>query len=294
MLSARASRLWLAALAVAAVAMTGSSPGTARAACATSTPAAQSFTDDPFDGELGLAPEITSVDVSLGVWCDLVVLPRLGDRAETAGLIRDETVSTYIDVDGNPATGSPMWGGADKLVQVVGLTGADVPPALGTWTGAAFDFAQSLTLPVVGAGGFAATLDQLGASGPTTLGVRVTSSWVGLRDVYDDFAPDHGSPSHAFPVTFTTAAVPPPPATIPPTPPPLRAAESRPRCTVPNVRRLAATAARRRLARAGCRSLVVRVRSRLRPGLVASTRPAAGAVTRRTVVVRVAARGRRQ
>jgi hypothetical protein len=294
MLSTRASRLRLAVLALAALAMTGSSSGTAQASCASSTPATQSFTDDPFDGELGLAPEMTSVDVSLGVGCDLVVLPRLGDRAETAGLITDETVSTYIDVDGNPATGSPAWGGADKVVQVVGLNGADVPPALGTWTGAAFDFAGSLTLPVVGAGGFAATLDQLGAAAPTTLGIRVTSSWVGLRDVYDDFSPDPGNPSHAFPVSFTTAAAAPPAATVPPTPPPVSAAASRPRCTVPNVRRLPAAAARRKLARAGCRSRVVRVRSRLRPGLVASTRPAAGSVTGRAVVVRVAARARRQ
>jgi hypothetical protein len=291
MLSTRASRLRLAALVVAAAAMTGSSPGTARAACASSTPAAQSFADDPFDGELGLAPEITSVDVSLGAACDLVVLPRLGDRSETAGLIIDEAVSTYIDVDGNPATGSPLWGGADRVVQVIGRNGADLPPALGSWTGTEFSFAAAATLPVVGAGGFAATVDQLGAAGPATLGLRVTSSWVGLRDTYDDFAPAPGSPSFAFAVSFTTAAAPPAAAIAPPAPA-VSTAESRPRCTVPKVRRLPAPGARRKLDRAGCRSRVVRVGSRLRSGLVVSTRPAAGAVTGRVVVVRVAARGR--
>jgi hypothetical protein len=292
MLSTRASRLRLAALVVAAAAMTGSSPGTARAACASSTPAAQSFADDPFDGELGLAPEITTVDVSLGAACDLVVLPRLGDRSETAGLIVDEAVSTYIDVDGDPATGSPQWGGADRVVQVIGRNGADLPPALGSWTGTAFSFAAAVTLPVIGAGGFAATLDQLGIASPATLGLRVTSSWVGLRDTYDDFAPAPGSASFAFPVSFTTAAAPQPAGAIAPPAPAVNTAASRPRCTVPKVRRLPAAAARRKLDRAGCRSRVVRVGSRLRSGRVVSTRPAAGAVTGRIVVVRVAARGR--
>jgi PASTA domain len=284
------SRGRLAALtAAAAVAAGGVEADDADAACSSSTPAAVSFADDPFDGEIGLAPEIASVDVSVSSACELVVLPRLADRAETAGLIRDETVTTYVDTDGNPATGAAQWGGADRAVVVVGQNGPDLPPVLGTWTGAEFSFSAAPVLPVVGAAGFTTSIDQLGVPVPTTLALRVASSWSGLSDTYDDFAPEPGAPSFAFAVTFVTSAPgPPPPAAAPPPPtPPAVSAPSRRACTVPSVRRLTATAARRKLSRAGCRSRVVRVRSRLKPGRVVSTSPSAGARTRRTVVVRV-------
>jgi hypothetical protein len=281
-------RAWARRLAIAgavAAAMTAGAPGSATAACTASTPADQSLVDNASDSELGLAPELIFVDATLGSACDLVVLPGLGDRSGTAGLIRDETVATYIDIDGNPATGSPQWGGADKVVVVLGRLGADLPPALGTWTGATFSFAAAITLPVVGAGGFAANLDQLGVSGPTTLGLRVASSWTGLRDTYDDLAPKRAGPSFAFPVTFTTDGAPLAPAI------PASNGSGPAVCMVPNVRRLSLPEARTRLARAGCRSRVVSVRSRLKPGHVSHTLPAAGTWTIRSVVVAVA-RGR--
>jgi hypothetical protein len=291
MLSIRSSEWRLAAVTAAAVAMTVASPGTARATCS-STPASQSFADDPFDGELGLAPEIATVDANLGATCDLVVQPMLGDRSATAGLIRDETVATYVDTDGNAATGSPLWGGADRVVLVVGQNGADLPPALGTWTGAAFSFADSRTLPAVGAAGFATNLDQLGTPGSTTLGIRVASSWSGLYDTYDDLAPEPGNPSYTLPVSFTTIASAAPPVAATPSPPSSTGSANRrrARCTVPALRGWTATAARRRLTRAGCRSRVVRVRSKLMPGRVVSTSPPARTRTRRTVLVRVAAK----
>jgi hypothetical protein len=284
------SRWHLAVLtAAAAVAAGGFGADEAEAACSSSTPAAGSFSDDPFDGELGLAPEIATVDVSLGAACELVVAPRLADRSDTAGLIRDETVTTYIDTDGDPATGSPEWGGADRAVLVAGQNGPDLPPALGTWTGAEFSYSAAPVLPAVGAAGFTTTLDQLAVAGSTTLGIRVASSWSGLLDVYDDFAPEPGAPSFAFAVSFAT----PPAASVaqpaaPPAPAaPAVSAQSREACVVPAVRRLAATTARRKLARVGCRSRVVRVRSRLKAGRIVSTYPAAGTRTRRTVALRV-------
>jgi hypothetical protein len=283
MLHVRASIRRLAIAGAAAGAMTVGAPGSAAAACTASTPADQSVVDNASDSELGLAPEIIFVDATLGSACDLVVLPGLGDRSGTAGLIRDETVATYIDTDGNPATGSPRWGGADKVVVVLGRLGSDLPPTLGSWTGATFSFAAAITLPVVGAGGFGAKLDQLGVSGPTTLGLRVASSWTGLRDTYDDLAPKRAGPSFAFPVTFTTDGVPPAP--------PIPASDIPAICMVPDVRRLPLQLARKRLARAGCRSRVVSVRSRLEPGRVSHTLPAAGTWTIRAVVV-AAARAR--
>ena len=147
-------RAWARRLAIAgatAGAMTAGSPGRADAACTASTPASQRLADNASDGQLGLAPEITFVDATLGSACDLVVLTSLGDRSATVGLIPYETLATYIDTDGNPATGSPQWDGADKVVVVFGQRGAGPPAALGTWTGAAFSFAAGVTLPVVGA-----------------------------------------------------------------------------------------------------------------------------------------------
>jgi hypothetical protein len=250
------------------VAMTAALPGTALAACSSSTPVDRSFVDNASDSQLGLGPEMAFVGLTLGSACDLTVLPTLVDRSSTVGLISDETVATYIDSDGNPATGSPQWGGADKIVLVIGRRGPDLRPALGTWTGAAFSFAAGVTLPAVGAGGFTASLDQLGVAAPTTLGLRIASTWTGLRDTYDDLAPGRGLPPIAVPVTFATDGVPP--------------------GLVPKVRRLPLSEARRRLARAGCRSRVVRVRSRLQPGRVSTTLPAAGTWTIRAVVLNVA------
>jgi hypothetical protein len=294
MLRIRAWGLRLAVVGGLAAAMTPAAPGSALAACSSSTPAFRSFADDPFDGDLGLAPEMTAVEATLGTTCDLVILPRLGDRSETAGLIRGETVATYVDTDGNAGTGSPLWRGADKVVLVVGRKGADLPPALGTWTGTQFSFAGGVTLPVVGAAGFAANLDQLGAPGPTTLGIRVVSSWRGLRDTYLDFAPESARRSFAFGLSFTTVATELPPGAPPPAPAPAGGGGfPRARCMVPKLRNLRALEARQRLASVGCRSRVVRVGSRLRPGRVVSTSPPAGARTSRTVIVRVALTRRR-
>jgi hypothetical protein len=266
----------------AAAAMTAGVPGRAVAACTASTPATQRLADNASDGQLGLAPEITFVDAMLGSACDLVVLTSLGDRSATVGPISYETLATYIDTDGNPATGSPQWNGADKVVVVFGERRAS--PALGTWTGAAFSFAAGITLPVVGASGFAANLDQLGVSGPTTLGLRVASNWTGLRDTYDDLAPKRGGPSLAFLVTFTTDGAPPAPAI----PASRGGGPGLTICMVPKVRRLPLPEARRRLARAGCRLRVVSVSSSLQPRRVSHTLPAAGTWTIQPVVVAVA------
>ena len=279
-------RAWARRLVIAgavAAALTAGGPGSAVAACTASTPASQSLADNASDSELGLAPEITFVDATLGSACDLVVLASLGDRSATVGLFPYETLATYIDTDGNSATGSPRWDGADKVVVVFGQRGAGLPPALGTWTGAAFSFAAGVTLPVAGAG-FAANLDQLGVSVPTTLGLRVASSWTGLRDTYDDLAPKRGGPSFAFPVTFTTDGAPPAPTN----PAPDGGSPGPAICMVPKVRRLPLPEARGRLARAGCRLRVVSVSSRLKHRRVSHTLPAAGTWTIRPVVVAVA------
>src|SRR5262249_9052911 len=96
-----------------------------------------------------------------------------------------------------------------------------------------------------------------------------------------DLAPARRLPSLVLPVAFAMDGAP------PPAPPPAARPGFAP-CLVPNVRRLPVSEARRRLARGGCRSRVVPVRSRLRPGRGSSTLPAAGTWTIRAVVLNVA------
>ncbi len=264
-------------------------PGTADAACTNSTPSTVSFMDSAADAELGLAPEIVSVMANTDAACRVSVQDVLADAAAPGDLMEGDAVGIYLDTDGNAATGSPLWDGADRAVVIAGMAGPDLGPGLGVWDGATFSFAGGPTLAPVGAGGFVATTDQLGMAAPATLGIRTGAIWTGAYDTYSDFAPEVPDESLAFPVAFSTAvpSPPPPPPTSTPSPP-VRTTTS---CTVPRVKRLRMTKALRRLRSAGCRYRVVRVRSRLKPGRVVSTRPAAGRRTSRTVVIRVS-RGR--
>jgi len=263
-------------------------PGTAEAACTSSTPSTASFADPVADGDLGLPPEIVTVVATTDAACRLSVQDVLAGATAPGDLIDGDAVGIYLDTDGNAATGSPLWDGADRAVIIVGMAGPDLGPGLGVWDGATFSFAGAPALTPVGAGGFVATPDQLGMAGPAVIGIRTATIWTGVYDTYGDFAPEVLDPSFRFPVAFSTA-VPSPPSPPPTTtPPPVRTTTS---CTVPRLKRLRTNAARRRLRSAGCRYRVVRIRSRLKAGRVVSTRPAAGRRTSRTVVVRVS-RGR--
>jgi PASTA domain-containing protein len=261
-------------------------PAAAGAACTSSTPSSATFADSVADGEFGLAPEILSVVATSDAACRITVQDVLADAFGPGDLIDGDAVGIYLDTDGNPATGSALWEGADRVVIIVGRTGPDLPPGLGVWDGATFSFAGATSLPAAGAGGFAATPDQLGMTAPANVGIRTGTLWAGVFDTYFDFAPEPFASSFRFPVAFSTAAPPaPPPPPAPPvsTPPVARPAG----CTVPRVKRLRSPTARRRLRNAGCRYRIVRVRSRLGAGRVVSTTPAAGRRTTRTVVIRV-------
>jgi hypothetical protein len=268
-------------------------PGTADAICSSSTPSTASFADPPADGELGLAPEIVSVMATTDAACRMTVQDVLADAAAPGDLIDGEAVGLYLDTDGNAATGSPLWDGADRVAIIVGMAGPDLGPGLGVWDGATFSFAGTPPLAPVGAAGFSATPDQLGMAAPAAVGIRTAALWSGVYDTYADFAPEPFAPPFRFPVTFSTAAPSPsptvPPVTTQPVATPLVATPTG--CTVPRVKRQRSTSAGRRLRRAGCRYRVVRVRSGVAAGLVVSTRPAAGRRTSRTVLVRVS-RGR--
>jgi hypothetical protein len=261
-------------------------PSAADAACTSSTPSTATYADSAADGELGLAPEIVSVVATTDAACRMTVQDVLAGAAAPGDLIDGDAVGIYLDTDGNPATGSPLWEGADRVVIIVGASGPDIGPGLGIWDGATFSFAGTPPLPPAGPAGFAATLDQLGMAAPSAVGIRTAAIWTGVYDTYADFAPEVFDPSFRFPVGFSTAVPSPPPAPTTTTPAraPAPAAKARDRCTVPHVKRLTAAKARRRLRSAGCRYRVVRVRSRIAAGRVVATRPRAGRRTSRTVV----------
>lgn len=254
------------AVALASVAASLSIAATAGAQCYSSTPGSTAYADSPADGDLGLAPEITTVGVSLDASCDYSVNPGI-----VGSLIQGDGVFEYIDTDGNPATGSPTFGGADVAVGSIGVNGIDPPPVLGHWDPVAgtFSFSGGASLTTVGTGGFSATLDQLGVSTPLTTNVQVGSIWIGTYDNYTDFAPDPGLGPIPFPVAFSTTAPPPPavvvttpaapaPTPVTPAPAPVTATSvPAPRtpsgCRVPAVRKLRTTVARQALRHAGCR-----------------------------------------
>jgi len=263
-------------------------PGTADAACTNSTPSTATFADSAADGEFGLAPEIVSVVATTDAACRVTVQDVLAGAVAPGDLIDGDVVGIYLDTDGNPATGSLLWDGADRVAIIVGMVGPDIGPGLGVWDGATFSFVGTPLLAPVGAAGFAATPDQLGMAAPAAIGIRTAALWTGVYDTYSDFAPEVFDPPFRFPIGFSTA-VPSPPPPPPTTTLPVKTTNA---CTVPRVKRLGTGKARRRLRSAGCRYRVVRVRSRLAAGRVVSTRPAAGRRTSGTVLVRVS-RGRR-
>lgn len=293
-MSAGAGRIAAAAaiLAVGALAV----PVGAEAACYSSTSSSTSFADAAGDGEAGLAPEILGVAAATGSSCGVGIEAVISGASEPGTLIDGESVGTYIDTDGNPATGSSTWDGADRVVIVIGRSGSDLGPSLGAWNGSSFSFENSPVLAPSGAAGFISDFDQLGVPGPTTLGIETISLYEGAADNYSDFAPEVDQPPFGFPVQFSTAPPPPPSADTPPAQRPISAPrDTRPsprRCRVPRVRGLTRRAAVGRLRRARCRYRIVSSRRGRRPGRVVSTSPAAGRLTSRRVVVRVTRRHR--
>lgn len=208
---ARVSRYRLAlVVSAAAVLGLGLTAATAQATCFSSVPSSASLPDEPTDAPGNL--EIVSVDFATDSSCGITMNPVLAAQSSPGDLLSGEFVGTFINTDGNLATGSPAFFGAEKVVTVMGLTGPDPAPTLVTWTGSDFDLASATSLPPLGAAGFVTNLNQLGVPAPTTLKVVV---WA--QDGSDiDFAPDTPWP-YSFPVDFsTTPPLPPPPPPAPP------------------------------------------------------------------------------
>ena len=227
-------------LAVVAVAAMFTATASANAACTSSTPSAAAYTD-PVDGELGLAPEITTVKVSVDASCHYVVDPGIATP-----LADGDGVFVYIDTDGNPATGAAEVGGADAAIVTVGLGPTVSPPLRGVWDGEMFVFDDTTPAGTsVGNGGFSASVDALAIPSGATTNLMLGSLRVTEDDVLLDLAPDAGAIS--LPVTWSAAA----PVTKR-TDLYTAQAPAAPACTVPRTKGMTVQRARARVRSRGC------------------------------------------
>lgn len=186
-------------LAAVVVAATFAATASADAACTSSAPSAAAYAD-PVDGDLGLAPEITTVRVSVDASCHYVVDPGIATP-----LADGDGVFAYIDTDGNPATGAADIAGADVAIVTVGLGTTVSPPLRGVWDGRTFVFDQTTPAGTgVGNGGFSASVDALPIASGATTNVVLGSLRVTPDDRLFDVAPGAGAIS--LPVTWSAAA----------------------------------------------------------------------------------------
>src|SRR5437868_6163710 len=122
----------------------------ADATCYSSTPGSIALGDSPNDAEGGLAPEIKIVTASVDAECRYSVDPGI-----TEPLKAGDSVLEYVNVDGNAATGSQEFGGADAAVASLGVDGPDPAPRLGRWdsAGNGFSFAGAPSVTPLRIGG---------------------------------------------------------------------------------------------------------------------------------------------
>jgi hypothetical protein len=137
-------------------------------------------------------------------------------RLDTNALIDGDSVFSWVNADGNAATGSPVFGGADVAVAVIGAYGTDTI-AFFRWDGADMTVRP---LPAGLAGSpsgetdvfWSAPMAGLGIAAGTTVTAEFSSMYSGLADNYFDWAPEPGG----APLTYTVPA----PAAPPPAPAP--------------------------------------------------------------------------
>ncbi|MFN8124654.1 MAG: hypothetical protein U0237_19780 [Thermoleophilia bacterium] len=143
-------------------------------------------------GDSSLAPDLQGMVVGVDETGTFGTLIRLNSNS----LLEGDVVATYVDTDGNQATGSPTFDGADVAVYIIGQIGTDsvaflrwngtamvaapMPPSLGSvWDGATDEF-------------WSASLTDLGIAPGTRVGILFATLYIGTYDTYSDFAPEPG------------------------------------------------------------------------------------------------------
>lgn len=138
-------------------------------------------------------------------------------------LVDGDFVSTYVDTDGNEATGSAVFGGADYAVGILGQFGPDLVGAF-RWNGVEFQAAGLPSLESFAVG----STDEVWSVGAADIGIvpgaaaglEFATLYEGVYSTYFDFAPEPGAPTFRF----VTGALSPPPSPPPaPAPAPVAA-----------------------------------------------------------------------
>lgn len=260
---ARRARRRYAALLAAAGLTAAALPSVAHGACASS-PVNQSFSDPVGEVPAGLAPDASSLNLSLDSSCVATISYGIADQSE---LYAGDVLITFIDADGNAATGVKGGGyvGADYSVV------RDFDEAIVVRYDAVADrFTTSTPATPIGSFGAQFDLAALGGLGSRVVKIAGATSWesASTGNTYYDWVPSPGLPSFAVPVSLTEPVVP-TPAPTPVAPPPVATPSpnviqsgTAPRlpteeteefaCEVPAVRGLTLGRAKARLRRAGC------------------------------------------
>jgi hypothetical protein len=234
------ARLFVTATAAAAATLLLAAPAMAET-CASSTPSQAAFPHTPQEQ---LVPKVVAIQVTVDGACQLTVQDTVTDRP--SGLIDGDSLAWYLNTDGNPSTGSPLFAGADFVVMLLGSY-PDRPMLIPYASG---EFDVEAGTPVARTGfGFTVNINQLNAT-PGAFTMVGVSQWRGIRS-YTDFIPPVTSvqaSSVSFPVAFTPTATP-APATDNPTAAPN---VEKPACRPPRLIGKSLRAARRAITRAGC------------------------------------------
>jgi len=127
-------------------------------------------------------PEITNVLASVDAGCNSTVSPGVDP------LVYGDAVFIYIDSDGNAATGSPTFSGADTVVGTLGGTSGG-GPTRGVWNGSGFTFTDKRLSAPHHPGGFTANVDRLAPVPGATSRVTVGTMYSGVYDSSSSPAP---------------------------------------------------------------------------------------------------------
>ncbi|WP_217915034.1 hypothetical protein [Miltoncostaea marina] len=137
---------------------------------------------------------------------------------DTNALVEGDAVTTFVNADGNPATGSPTFDGADVAVSIIGQTGTDAVGAT-RWSGVDWQPVSSGSLIGLPSGAtdvvWSMAAGELGVLPGTPTTLHFGSIYQGYYDDYFDFAPEPGLAPFAF-----TAGAAAPPAAAPVAAPP--------------------------------------------------------------------------
>jgi hypothetical protein len=249
---------------MAALCAAGIAPAVARAGCV-SAPVNVTFNDPVGDAPAGLVPDVSTLNVSLDGACSLTLGYGVASQTE---LLTDESVSWFIDTDGNASTGiRTAYVGADYAVvrteTAAVLVRYDVPSD--TFVAATF-------VEAVGRFGVRFELSSIGGFGARVITIAGSSSWKASNGTtYRDWVPLPGVSPFAVTVNLTPFTPTPTPTPVSaPTPTPVASAPTPApsagsgtvqsgtspsddyACEVPPVRGLRLTQAKARLRSAGC------------------------------------------